>query len=131
MLKAVVRCCLVGGLVLLLPACASLWPAAYGEAVPDADSVRADGGPNVMPLNAPSIMNGHWADYDGHAGIDIIGDVGLPVLAPADGVVTGSFLEPMYGHNIVIRHADDAGGAAIQTRLEAEPAFLFPQAATP
>jgi murein DD-endopeptidase MepM/ murein hydrolase activator NlpD len=117
MLKAVAPWLLAGLLLLLLPACASLWPAPYGEAVPDADSVRADGGPNVMPPNAPSIMNGHWADYEGHAGIDVIGDVGLPVLAPADGVVVGSFLEPMYGHNIVIRHADDADGAAIQTRL--------------
>jgi len=117
MLNAPGRYCLVGLLVLLLPACASLWPAPYGEAVQDADSVRADGGPNVMPPNAPSILNGHWADYDGHAGIDVIGDVGLPVLAPADGVVTASFFEPMYGHNILIRHADDADGAAIQTRL--------------
>ncbi|MCB1774832.1 MAG: M23 family metallopeptidase [Gammaproteobacteria bacterium] len=108
---------LAGLLILLLPACASLWPAPYGQAVPDADPVRADGGPNVMPPNAPSILNGHWADYDGHPGIDVIGDVGLPVLAPADGVVTASFLEPMYGHNIVIRHGHDADGAEIQTRL--------------
>lgn len=117
MSNSVGRSCLLGLMVLLLPACASLWPEPYGEAAPDADPVRADGGPNLMPPNAPSILNGHWADYDGHPGIDVVGAVGLPVLAPADGVVTASFLEPMYGHNIVLRHIDDADGAAIQTRL--------------
>lgn len=103
--------------VMLLAGCGSLWPRPYGEAVPDADSVRADGSGNVMPPNAPSIMNGHWAAYDGHPGIDVVGEVGLAVLAPADGVVTASFFEPMYGHNIVIAHGLDVDGATIRTRL--------------
>jgi murein DD-endopeptidase MepM/ murein hydrolase activator NlpD len=107
----------VAMLFLLLPGCASLWPAPYGEAAPDAEPVRADGQPVFMPPNAPSILNGHWADYDGHPGIDMVGEIGLPVLAPADGVVIASLFEPMYGHNIVLEHAPDADGAMIRTRL--------------
>lgn len=101
----------------LLSGCAVLLPAPYGEAVPDADPVRADGQPNRMPPNAPSIMNGHWADYDGHPGIDIVGPVGSPVIAPADGVVSASYFEPMYGNNLIIDHGRLADGRAVQTRL--------------
>ncbi len=102
---------------LLIGGCALLLPQPYGEVVPDADSVRPDGGPNLIPPNAPSIMNGHWADYDGHEGIDVIGEVGLPVLAPADGVVTRSFFEPMYGHAVFIEHGKRPDGTALRTRF--------------
>lgn len=97
--------------------CAVLLPQPFGEAVPDADPVRADGGPNVIPANAPSIMNGHWADYGGHQGIDLVGEVGTPVIAPAPGVVSESFFEPMYGHAIFIDHGLAADGSALRTRL--------------
>jgi len=94
-----------------------LLPQPYGEVVPDAVSVRPDGGPNRIPPNAPSIMNGHWGGYDRHEGIDVIGEVGLPVLAPADGVVSDSFFEPMYGHAVFIEHAARADGTRVRTRL--------------
>ena len=101
---------------LLLGGCALL-PAPYGEAVPDAVAVRPNGQPNIIPANAPSIMNGHWAGYGGHEGIDVMGKVGLPVIAPANGVVQRSFFEPIYGHAVFIRHADRADGMAQRTRL--------------
>lgn len=97
--------------------CAVLLPQPYGEAVPDAEPVTADGGPVRIPARAPSIMNGYWADYDGHAGIDVVGEVGRPVLAPADGVVAGAWFEPMYGHNIVIDHGTLDDGTRVRTRL--------------
>lgn len=93
----------------LMHGCAALWPAPYGEVAADADPVRADGGPNVIPANAPSTLNGHWADYGGHQGIDVLGDVGMPVLAPAGGTVVTSHFELMYGHRIVIEHPVDDG----------------------
>ena len=101
---------------LLFSGCALL-PEPYGEVAPDAAAVRPGGQPNVIPANAPSIMNGHWAGYDGHEGIDVIGQVGLPVIAPADGDVVRSFFEPMYGHAVFIRHADRVDGTALRTRL--------------
>jgi murein DD-endopeptidase MepM/ murein hydrolase activator NlpD len=100
-----------------LGGCALLLPQPYGEAVPDAEPVTDDGGPITMPARAPSIMNGYWADYEGHAGIDVVGDVGRPVLAPADGVVAGAWFEPMYGHNIVIDHGALEDGTRVRTRL--------------
>ena len=101
---------------LLFSGCALL-PDPYGEVVPDAEPVRPGGQPNFIPAYAPSIMNGHWAGEDGHEGIDVIGKVGLPVIAPADGEVVRSFFEPMYGHAVFIRHADRADGTALRTRL--------------
>ena len=102
---------------LMIAGCSGLWPAPYGDVAADADPVRADGGPNVIPPNAPSTLNGHWADYDGHQGIDILGPVGMPVLAPAPGVVQASHFEPMYGHRIVIDHGIDANGHAVHSML--------------
>jgi murein DD-endopeptidase MepM/ murein hydrolase activator NlpD len=104
-------------LALPLAGCAVLLPQPYGEAVPDADPVTADGGPVLMPAQAPSIMNGYWAGHDGHAGIDVVGEVGLPVLAPADGTVAGAWFEPMYGHNLVIDHGMLDDGTRVRTRL--------------
>ena len=101
----------------LVGGCGGLWPERYGEVAADADPVRVDGGPNVIPPNAPSTLNGHWADYGGHQGIDILGPVGTPVLAPAPGVVQASNFEPMYGHRIVIDHGQDADGHAVRSLL--------------
>lgn len=102
---------------ILVSACASLWPQPYGELAADADPVRADGQPNQMPPNAPSTLNGYWADDDGHQGIDILGDIGTPVLAPAPGTVIESRFGPMYGHRIVIDHGIDTNGHAVRTLL--------------
>ncbi|MDJ0738180.1 MAG: M23 family metallopeptidase [Gammaproteobacteria bacterium] len=102
---------------MLLSGCAALWPAPYGEVAADADPVRGPGLPNLIPANAPSTLNGHWADYGGHQGIDVLGDVGLPVLAPAAGRVVASRFEPMYGHRIEIDHGDDGDGNAVRSLL--------------
>ena len=108
---------LLPAMLVLLSGCASLWPSPYGELAADADPVRPDGRPNTIPANAPSTLNGYWADYDGHQGIDVLGAIGTPVLAPAPGVVTASYFEPMYGHRVVIDHGTAADGAAMQSLL--------------
>lgn len=100
---------------LLFAGCAGLWPQPYGELAADADPVRSDGQPNFMPANAPSTLNGHWADEGGHQGIDVLGEIGMPVLAPAPGTVVESRFEPMYGHRIVIDHGRDGNGNAVRT----------------
>lgn len=97
--------------------CTLLLPQPYGAAAPDSDSVRADGGPVSMPANAPSILNGHWTVDGGHQGIDILGPVGTPVLAPASGKVAASWFGPMYGHQILIDHGIDSDGMHLRTRL--------------
>ena len=53
----------------------------------------------VMPQNAPSISQQFlFTTNDAkHIGIDVIGRVGTPVIAAADGRVRGSFYEPAYG----------------------------------
>ena len=102
-------------LALGLGGCAGLWPAPYGEMAPDAEPVRSDGLPNVMPSNAPSTLNGHWAGYDGHQGIDILAEVGTPVLAPAAGTVIEAYFEPMYGNRVVLEHGLDEQGNTVRT----------------
>ena len=66
-----------------------------------------------MPKNAPSISQGFYPapkikfkrDYpQDHAGIDIVARPGTPVMAAADGVVTKSFFEPLFGNQITILH---------------------------
>lgn len=99
----------------ILAGCTSLWPSRYGELAADADPVRRDGKPNVMPSNAPSTLNGHWADVGGHQGIDILGPAGTPILAPADGQVLSAYFEPMYGHTVVLEHGMDGEGNAIRS----------------
>ena len=66
----------------------------------------------TMPPNAPSISQQFlFTTNDAkHIGIDVIGRVGTPVLAAADGRVRGSFFEPAYGNRIKIEHAPDATG---------------------
>lgn len=97
--------------------CSVLLPPPFGVAAPDADPVRAGREPVQMPANAPSILNGHWGEAEGHQGIDILGPVGTPVLAPAPGRVSASWFGPMYGHQILIDHGTDADGMFIRTRL--------------
>ncbi len=111
------RALAAAGLALALAGCAGLFPQPYGEAAPDADPVRADGEPVRMPPNAPSILNGHWEAGEGHQGIDILGPVGTPVLAPAPGRVSDAWFGPMYGHQILIDHGRGPDGQYIRTRL--------------
>lgn len=66
----------------------------------------------IMPANAPSISQEFLTDTNsaGHIGIDVIGKVGMPVIAASSGQVAESFSEPMYGNRVVIDHGPDATG---------------------
>jgi murein DD-endopeptidase MepM/ murein hydrolase activator NlpD len=66
----------------------------------------------VMPANAPSISQEFLFTTNGakHIGIDVIGKVGDPVIAAADGTVKASFYEPAYGNRVEIEHGPDASG---------------------
>ena len=80
----------------------------------------------VLPKNAPAIWQ-HYLRYPAdtekkdkvteHLGIDIIAEVGTPVIAPAKGRVIGSFFEPVYGNHIVIDHGKDEAGLEVNTRF--------------
>jgi murein DD-endopeptidase MepM/ murein hydrolase activator NlpD len=66
----------------------------------------------AMPPEAPSISQQFlFTTNDAkHIGIDVIGKVGDPVIAAADGQVTASFSEPAYGNRVEISHGPDANG---------------------
>ncbi len=85
----------------------------YGKIAPDADPDWENAPALYIPENAPSISQGyrpkflenaHMGLSTGHYAIDIYGEVGLPVIAVADGVVIESFYEPFYGNQILINH---------------------------
>ena len=101
---------LLGGLALLLVAAGCVpqdhgWASLYKPAQNPKIKV-------VMPPNAPSISQEFlFTTNDAkHIGIDVIGRVGDPVIAAADGRVRRSFYEPAYGNRIEIEHGPDAGG---------------------
>ena len=91
-------------------------PRDHGWAAP----YRPDQSPKIpvtMPAGARSISQEfrYNLNINGHEGIDVIGPVGTPVIAAADGTVTKSFFEPMYGNRIVIDHGPDASGRRMVT----------------
>ncbi len=104
-------------LVLAQSGCYRLFVEPYGFVHHAADNVHADNKSNYIPPNAPSIMTGYWGKDVGHEGIDIVSDVGSAVLSPASGVVTASYFEPMYGHQIYIDHGKSEQGVFVKTRL--------------
>ncbi len=67
-----------------------------------------------MPANAPFISEqfrkGTQTGTEAHPGIDIWAAIRTPILAAADGVVIGSFYEPVFGNRVVISHGRDAQG---------------------
>lgn len=77
-----------------------------------------------MPANAPSIRqefrvgvargSDNAVPYN-HEGIDVVAKIGTPVLAAASGRVTRSYVEPMYGNQVVIDHGIDGTGRRTQT----------------
>lgn len=71
----------------------------------------------AMPQNAPSISQQFlFTTNDAkHIGIDIVGRVGTPVIAVADGRVRRSIYEPAYGNRIEIEHGSDAHGKRLLT----------------
>ncbi|MEJ1296561.1 MAG: M23 family metallopeptidase [Candidatus Sedimenticola sp. (ex Thyasira tokunagai)] len=101
----------------LLIGCQAFFPAPYGQVAMDSDPVRADNQPLYIPPNAPSTLNGFWDVENGHQGIDVLSDVGTPVLAPSPGLVTDSFFEPMYGNTIYIDHGRSDDGFYIRGRF--------------
>lgn len=75
-----------------------------------------DGTPNIIPvdINKPVISSGFgWRKNpftnkrEFHAGIDIIGSTGTPVIAPAAGVVLNHGRDRWLGNFIVLQHTDD------------------------
>lgn len=51
-----------------------------------------------------------------HIGIDIKAAVGTPILAAAQGRVTASFYEPVFGHQVYLDHGVDAAGPRLITK---------------
>ncbi|MEO1239298.1 MAG: M23 family metallopeptidase [Pseudomonadota bacterium] len=76
----------------------------------------------VMPPNAPSIRQQFTPPpsrdryAEGHYGIDVVGPLDAPILAPAPGRVVASFVEPIYGGQIIMEHGPDATGRMYRTR---------------
>lgn len=106
-----------------LSSCTYFWVEPYGSIALDIESIRKDDQAVFLPDNAPSISQGYSpASEDqlatlhahGHPGIDIIGNRGTPVLAPASGVVIKSYFEPMAGHQIKMDLGRDEKGRFVQ-----------------
>jgi murein DD-endopeptidase MepM/ murein hydrolase activator NlpD len=117
-------CCTAA--LLILSGCVGFWIKPYGSLASDIAPIRADGQAVSLPENAPSISQGYRpAPYDpfntehvhNHTGIDIIGKKGTPVIAPASGVVTGSYFELMYGHHIEIDLGRDENGRQVKANF--------------
>ena len=116
----VALCCI------LLSSCAVLQDKfLVGYVVLEGRDVYDTGTDVFLPSNAPSITQRYKPAIIGrsgepvagsHDGIDIIGKKGLPVLAPANGYVSASFWDPLYGNRLEIDHGSDANGLHIVTR---------------
>jgi len=75
----------------------------------------------TLPPNAPSLSNIYYAtpaSGEEHLGIDIIAELGTPVIAPASGRVIKVYTDPFYGNNIVIDHGVNADGVRINTQYK-------------
>lgn len=79
----------------------------------------------TIPDNAPSIER-RYRELDSipaeneqidseHEGIDISGEIGLPILAVADGVIKISHFDWFWGNRVVIEHGKDQTGRFLQT----------------
>lgn len=78
-----------------------------------------------MPATAPSISQGFMPaprvrykrdNVAIHNGIDIISARGTAVYPVADGVVTASRFEPLYGHQVEVEHGIAANGRRFRSR---------------
>lgn len=90
---------------------------------------RPHGVPLVMPPEAPSIISDYFSAHGvlgglrseyadvrpRHGGIDIIGEIGTPVLAAAAGVVVAADFDPIAGNLVQIGHSGSNGDAALVT----------------
>ena len=97
----------------------------YGFVAFEGKDVYKTGTDVYIPPEAPSIVQ-RYQPFEtgrsgtpiakGHEGIDLVGKVGLPVIAPADGLVERSLRSPMYGNQLLINHGPDADGIIVKTR---------------
>ena len=110
-------------MLLALSSCTYFWIEPYGSIALDIETIRKDDQPVFLPDNAPSISQGYSPTPEdrfttlhdhAHSGIDIIGKRGTPVIAPASGVVTRSYFEPMAGHHIKMDLGRDEKGRLVQ-----------------
>ena len=91
----------------------------YGRSYPEPIQVH-------VPTNAPVITQQFRHEkflsetstgaHNAHWGLDIHAPVGTPVIAAAPGVITRSFWEPAYGHQIEVTHPPDLSGVSSSTR---------------
>ena len=96
----------------------------YGEIAADGEGTFPSNQSIVMSPDAPSISQGFKPapkekdpkDTPGnHAGLDMVADVGTPVLAAANGVVIKSTYGPAYGHQVSILHLPSLDGRQLKT----------------
>jgi len=121
----IVKLILVGGLLFLVTSCVGLIVDDYGSAARDDQGVRKDGQDIFISANTPSISQGYRPNEvddpfsnspPGHHGIDIIGEVGAPVIACAAGIIFDAHYNAFYGHRIVISHGQDEQSRTILSK---------------
>jgi murein DD-endopeptidase MepM/ murein hydrolase activator NlpD len=102
----------------------------YGYVSPDRKKLSPELEKARLPAFAPSISQGYKPDQDTdpfqgarenrktgvHEGIDIVANVGYPVLAAADGVIAKAYYEPLYGNRLVLDHGEIEDGRYMLTR---------------
>lgn len=77
----------------------------------------------VVPATCPQIKSGYkdYYDMDGdrrgtpHNGIDIVAEMGYPIISAADGKVVVAGIHPTGGNRIVVYHGKDIDGRHIST----------------
>ena len=71
-------------------------------------NVRAAATPSIWPADGQvsSRFGWRWGGSDWHPGIDIAADIGTPIMAAADGVVTSSGWNGGYGRQVMIDHGN-------------------------
>ena len=81
----------------------------------------------ICPMNRGSIkrISAYWGDGRGHKGIDMAGDVGVPIFAAKAGKVVSSGYSGSYGYCVVIDH-----GNGYQTRYAHANALCVKKGAT-
>ena len=113
------------GVFFFLTSCVGLIVDDYGSVARDDQKVRKDGQDIFISANMPSISQGYRPGESeepfkntspGHYGIDIIGEVGTPVIACAAGVVFDTHFDIFYGHRLVISHGQDEQGRTILSK---------------
>ena len=117
-------------IIAFLGGCANLMFEPYGYVSQDRVSLSPEIKKASLPAIAPTISQGYkpeteMAPFQGthesrrqdiHEGIDIIANVGFPVLAAADGVISKAYYEPLYGNRLVVDHGEIEDGRYVLSR---------------